>query len=106
MARIARSLRERAGLAWRLFELLVDGSIRGCIHGRFGLRRERPEVSTSSMTAIITAAISMAQSMAVIAKCYRGVQSASNTGQLVAGQIVAGNFAPPFPGLGLKSFQR
>jgi hypothetical protein len=47
------------------------------------------------MTAIITAAISMAQSIALTAKCYRGLATASNAAQLVAGnftQVCASSF--------------
>jgi hypothetical protein len=54
---------------------------------RFGLRRERPEVSTSNMTAIITAAISIAQSIAVMAECYRRPDGTSTARQLVAGKF-------------------
>jgi hypothetical protein len=53
-------------------------------YGLFGLRRERPEVSTSNRTAIITAAISIAQSIAVMAECYRRPDSTSTASQLVA----------------------
>ena len=59
--------------------MILEGLIQRQIYR--GLRRERPEVSTSNMTAIITAAISIAQSMAVMAECYRRPNSTSTAGQ-------------------------